>query len=512
MSKLPSQLIYEVIQGLSKAEKRYVKQELRRHVLGTVNQSELLFDELVSQTAYNEDQIKQTFSDYGFVQRLPKAKAELLDVVLRAMRNFHAKRGVVRRALTTMADVEFLRSRGHYAIAEYRLSVAIEEAELIEHDALQVLLISVYREVMRNAEKLPDSFSNPESDPLVVIAKKLEQSAFIEGLADRMEHLIARSGRSPSAATRALASELVKTGESAFPLVSVSAQNHWLRLLSKKALFLDADVESALAYDTSRLNVLKRNERYRRANIHQWVNLTGSVALRLILKGRLTEARVHRNNLVAYWEEHASGLSVHNKRNIGAIYVNIEIQLALQSLNFQPLYHNLAVLDDIIATLTTSRLLETAIACNFNIALVLFGMQKYRECVRRLHMIEDFPPHLRPEIHTAQRLLTILCHVEQGHESVVTSLVRSERRRYKAEPIPADVQAILALATKVFSVPPGTKLTKEYNSTLAVLSATDATFSEPITRLIDASAWVKARRTKKKWVDFVNQKNNSPAG
>ena len=508
MSRTPSTDLFTLIKALTKTEKRYVKQELGRHRIGEVNQSEVLFDAVDSLTLYNEESIKERYARYGFTHRLPEAKRELVVVILRAMRQFHANRSVYRRAMAAILDAEFLRLRGLFALAEQRLAAATSDVQLLQHDALEVLLLSAQREVLRMQDKLTLSGQTNERMSLTAAAQRLTESSRVEDLADRMDHLVAVSGRSPTPEVKALANNLKQAGDALHPISSPASQNHWLRMLSKKALFIDNDPSLALTYDLSRLGVIEQSEQQKRVNAHQWVNLTSSVALRLILLGRITEARIHCSRLEAYWEQRNEQLTPHNQQSLAATIVNLQIQLALQSNDFEEFYSGLPVTDAILDSINTPSLVETVVVCQFNIALILFGLHKYRACNKRLFVLDDYDSSLRAEVHEARRLLAIVCHLEQQNESVVISLIRAERRIRKSSTIPTDVEVLLTLVKKIVDMPPGLKLNNAYRAAQVKLQNINQEGSEPVTNLFDFQAWVDARLNKKSWRAVVNSRSS----
>ncbi len=503
MSKAPSSELFDLIKALSKTEKRYVKQEMKRHVLHGTSQAELLFDAIAEQSTYNEAEIKTRFRTKGFAKRLPEAKRELLEVILRAMRQYHAHRNVRRRSLTAVLDADFLRLRGLYRLAEQRLLHAAEDTKLVSDDVVNVLVAASLNDTLRMQHKLPPVHSTPDEDAVVRSARNLEEATFIQALLDRMEKLIEEYGQTSTPALRALAADLVSAGEKRFPLQSDAAQSDWLTLLSKKALFIDLDPAAALRYDRSRLDLIERNEAYRQANHLQWVGLLHGVALRLLITGNIPEALPLRDRIHDYWVKRRATLSPHNRRIVGSQYLNIEIQLALQSMELERLQENIDMVDSVLDEMEEAGPTETGIACTFNIALIQFGLGRYRDVTRRIHALEDYPDSMRVELHTASRLLHILCHVDQGHESVVTSLVRSERRRAKGTAIPADQDVLLSIATKHFSLPQGSRLTAAYKKALESLEAIPKPEGELVTSLFGFKAWLQSKILRKRWRDVL---------
>jgi len=494
MSRAPPSDLYALIKALSQAEKRYVKMELRRHVLGEVNQSELLFDALAAQEAPDEAAIKRRFADHGFARRLPEAKRELMHVILRAMRQFHSERSANRRAMSALQDTDFLRLRSQYHWAERRRNDALDEATLINNHAMRALILQSQAALNRALEDHPAPQSPPDEDPLYREALHLAEVAYFEAIADRMQSIIYHYGRSGGAVAAALADDLVRAGEARFPIETSAAKSSWLRVLSLKALFVDNDPPTALRYDRSRLDAIERDERFRRANLHEWANLTHSVALRLILMRDFAAARPIRDKMLHHWKEGTKHVSPANRMAAASQYLNIEVQLALQSNELEEIAPRIPMMDEVLATHEHDTLTEVGIAINNNIALIEVGLGKTTQALRRLAHVLSYPETIRPDIHDAAHLLTILLHIDEGNDSVVTSLVRAERRRIKGRTSEPDRDILLSVASRYFGLAPGSPRTKVLTEAAEQI---DTMYREarkqPLTAIFDFRSWLRSK-------------------
>lgn len=88
--RTPSDELFQLVQSLTKQEKRYFKLFAARHVIGEKNKYLLLFDEIERQKKYDEDAIKKKFKNEAFVKQLHVIKNYLHVLVMRSLRNFHA--------------------------------------------------------------------------------------------------------------------------------------------------------------------------------------------------------------------------------------------------------------------------------------------------------------------------------------------------------------------------------------------------------------------------------------
>ncbi|MBC8124132.1 MAG: hypothetical protein H7X70_00230 [Candidatus Kapabacteria bacterium] len=499
MSRGPSEDLHALIHALTQAEKRYVKIELRKHVVGDVNQSELLFDALAGQVHIDEAGIKKRFSKYGFAKRLPEAKRELMLVILRAMRQFHAERSSTRRAMSALQDGDFLRLRSQFRWADRRLKEALDDATLVHNHALRVMVLQSRAGLERATEHLPDLNSSPADDPIVREAELLVETAFFDAIVDRIHAIIRLYGRGGGPVAEALSSDLVKFGESRFPIITPSAQSAWLRFLSLKAFFVDNDSETSLRYDKSRLDMIERDEKFRLANLSEWGNLVHSVALRLVLTRDFSSARPLRDKLHKHWQEGTRQLSPASRMVVASQYLNVEVQMALQSNDFEELAPRIPVLDEVLTQHEHDTLTEMGIALLFNIALIEIGLGRIRDAMKRLTRTDDYPVHVREDIQTASRLMRILLHIDLENESVVMSLVRKERRNRKGIGTDLDVDILLSTASRYFTTAPGKARMKLLREALARVEDHYPTIAQPVTAIFEFRAWLNAKLNRTSW-------------
>ena len=86
MSKTGNTELFELIQSMTKSEKRHFKIFASRHVIGTENKYVKLFDAMEGQKVYNE---KELLKNESYIRQLPLLKKRLHDSVLRSLDQFH---------------------------------------------------------------------------------------------------------------------------------------------------------------------------------------------------------------------------------------------------------------------------------------------------------------------------------------------------------------------------------------------------------------------------------------
>ncbi len=108
MSK--KQPLFLLIKSLSKAEKRYFKLFVAHQKGGGAKNNNYLrlFDAIDQQTTYDEQAIKKKFAGQAFTRQLHVTKNYLNQLILKSLRNFHAKLSKEAELRDLLRDVEIL--------------------------------------------------------------------------------------------------------------------------------------------------------------------------------------------------------------------------------------------------------------------------------------------------------------------------------------------------------------------------------------------------------------------
>ena len=464
----------------------------------------MLFDAIAAQKKYNEEAIKRRFKGHGFVQRLPEAKRELILVILRAMRQFHAHRNPLRRTLSAYTDGLFLGTRGLSRLAAKLMQEAVENSKLTANHALRSLSAYGISSVERSEDVFPEPTSPIESDFSVIEAELNLEAARMEALTDRMQALVYRYGQSRSIVAQAIARDLIKAGSALQPVRTLASQNAWLRMQSLQAFFFDNDFPRSLELDKERLHVLESNESYRRANLFAWLNLNHSLALRFTLVGDLRNASPLRDTLRHYWLHESRTSAPSNRRTVSGQYLNIELFLAVNQMDVDGIVPVLPTLKKLLDEHEEDSPTEIGIAANFNIAIIEFARQRYRDVIRQLNRIDDYPAAMRADIHRASIYLRIICHIELEHDSVVTSLVRKQRREMKGAEVSRDEDVLLSLCSSFLNSTPGrqrTALVKNALDQIEEMSVSGITMST--TSMFGFKEWLRSKLERRTWRELI---------
>lgn len=148
----PSDELFQLIKSLTPSEKRYFKVHASRHVIGNSNHYEKLFDALDAlpdDQDYDEAAFKKSLRGKSYGKNLSDEKTHLREILLRAMRLYHAERTPKGRLVEMIHEINFLYSKGfvrncHQQIMK-AIKLATETEQLTEMLVLNDFLVRLYR-------------------------------------------------------------------------------------------------------------------------------------------------------------------------------------------------------------------------------------------------------------------------------------------------------------------------------------------------------------------------------
>ncbi len=147
MSKTSPDALFELIQSLTKSEKRYFKLRSTQHTIGDQNNYILLFDYLDAQKSYDEEKLRAEFKGEAFLNRLSISKKRLYDHILNALDQYYAGSSIESQIHKMLHSFDILYRKSLYSQCEKILRSA--EKLALKHD-----LFNMLSEISRKQKKL----------------------------------------------------------------------------------------------------------------------------------------------------------------------------------------------------------------------------------------------------------------------------------------------------------------------------------------------------------------------
>ena len=130
MANKYSSHLYELINSLTKAEKRYFKVYVTRHTASdSQNNAQILFDAIDKLKEYDEEILLAQLEEHAFVKKFSIAKARLYDTILKSLDAFYSEKSKEQIIRNEIHFIEILFEKSLYKQALKRLKSAKKQAQ-----------------------------------------------------------------------------------------------------------------------------------------------------------------------------------------------------------------------------------------------------------------------------------------------------------------------------------------------------------------------------------------------
>jgi hypothetical protein len=423
-----SEHLFSLIKALDKGERRYFRTFAQRHVIGTQNHYERLFDALQEMEVYDEAALQARFAGEPCLQQWASFKSYLYKILRRSLRAYHEESSVVAEMQHLLHDLGILFEKAQMDACKRLLNKGLRLA--IEQDAhLQVLefvewdrrLIkrlmprNMVEELARVAETERhhleclriERLLSAYYDQVFCLTKQNNSSAIQKKLADlqaEVEALLVGVQLSFHARiTWSAIQGLVAMQRGALEVASL--QNHDAVLTwQARPLILNAHRERYLLTLVNYLNTI-----YQSQNDSQF-----QAALRIVRSGQALRGGMQR------FVEIMSG--------------NLELLHLMNAGRYEEAEQIVPVMGDIIKEEPEFLRPSQLITYSYNVCVLLFVRGRYRNAVEWLNRILDFPGHdIRIDIRNAAQMLALIVHYELGNDDLLEYLLAAAQRKYSQD-------------------------------------------------------------------------------
>ena len=119
--KTPSNDIFNLIQSMTKAEKRYFSQTATLHKVGEQNNYYKLFKVIDNQSIYEESIVKLAMQRQGVTQHFTALKFQLIERILESLHQFYQKSSITETIKRELHFCQILMDKNHLEMANKRL-------------------------------------------------------------------------------------------------------------------------------------------------------------------------------------------------------------------------------------------------------------------------------------------------------------------------------------------------------------------------------------------------------
>lgn len=425
----PSTDLFDLIQSLTKSEKRFFK---LTSSLQTGEKNYLkIFDAIDKQTEYDESAIKYQFRNETFIKHFPSEKNHLYKLILKSLRAYHADNSVSSILKQEIKNIEILYNKALFKECNKFLMRAKKMA--IEHEKFYFLFELISWEKSLLEEALEDGQFTKDLDTLIKeeqeVIEKLRNLAAYHVLYSKINYVFRSGGFVRNKEDRELVEEiknhpLIKGKNTALSSRAASICYYTQGFCN----LANGDLERAFSRFGRVKEILDGQPHIRRDLAKRYVRTLNNMLTCKIDLGQYDEAKALVNEL----------RDVSKQKGFNSIDLQVEIfkdtYLAdLKICHFTGDFdRGLSLIDDIVSGMEDfgGKLhKEQIVSFYYQIAYIYFGAGQYNKSLFWINkVLNDNENTLRQDVYSYARLFNLVIHYELGNYDLLEYISKSTQR------------------------------------------------------------------------------------
>jgi hypothetical protein len=409
--------LFLLVKSLSKSEKRYLR--IYAGMSGRAANYLQLFDAIDGQTEYDEEKIRKKLKGKKFLSQLHVTKIYLTELILKALKNYHAGTSVHSRLLDLLKDIELLFDKELYDLCYYKIEKAEDLAGKYEK-------LSLLTEVFFWKRKLALAVSGNRKDIHALLVKEKETIEQMNVLNTCWQHsvTIGMLANDDNFLTRLTETKI----NAAYALQSKVLHYHILYGLH----FIKGDIKKAERQISELIKLLEKYPDRIKEDPHSYVTAIGN-KIGLYLSRKRWDAipaliQKIRDVPSKYKLKNESRFSV----RLWLRMFNVELEMYRDS---RQLEKGIALIDEIQQFIAKRRKAIPAdyiLLFYYQFANIFFLKKEYLKSLRWLNeIINSHVGNTREDIQSYARILNLIVHFELNNIIVLRYAVDSCRRFLK---------------------------------------------------------------------------------
>ncbi len=426
--KTVSDELFQLIQSLSKQEKRYFKLYSRRHGGSRPSQYVRLFDAISRQSVYDEAKIRQVFAGEAFLNQLHVTKNYLYKLILSTLRMYH-ENNTEDPFPALMRNSQLLFEKGLYKQSEKMLQKARQTAADNER-FLQ--LLEVYRWEhhiihSKNDHKKLEEYVYVGFQKEINILEIYRNYLQFQLLHDQVFIPYWKKGSIRHETEKAALSQLFE--RKLYQHID-NARSFNARLFYHNArftyFFLTGELEKCYEHIRQQVQMFEQLPKIqRKGRINK--RYASTIINMYIVQRHL---KLHQEGLASLQKlREIPGNSIAQKARLVTRSYNLELDLYVSTGQFSRAAQNMHAFEDAFDKYEEYIENQHRLGIFFNLAYVYFGAGHYEQALEWINRLLNDPElKIREDIHCFGRILNLFIHYELGNDKLLEYIVQSTYR------------------------------------------------------------------------------------
>jgi len=432
MSNKVNEALFELIQSMTKSEKRYFKLVSSRHSIGGENNYIRIFDALDKMKSYEEESVFKIFKGEAFLNRFSITKKRLYDHILSALDAFHSSHSIDSQLFKMLHSVDILYDKSLYDQSKRILRSAEKLAQKHEKKQIELLIINKQQRLLETygnlqlTTRIVDELEARSNDCL----SELERHNKLWSIKSELFLRLANKGVARSEGDISEYNAIIIKLDLYDPLKIKSSESQYLYRHIKSAYFYAiGNLEQALTQLNESIRLFSKEGT---ANVESNKKLsTFTNAIYISDKmGNYRRSMKYLSNLKSMTQELNANedLSIKLFSSISSIELNLNLRKGdfTNALKLsKSIEEKLTQFDDKIVPIRRAFL-------EFKIAVIHIGMKDFNEALRWVNKIlNDSELDKTEDIIGYTQLLDLLIHIELNNEKLLPYSLKNTLRFFK---------------------------------------------------------------------------------
>jgi len=503
----PDKDLFNLVNSLDSNEKRYAK--LMLSLQGGESNYKHLFNSIAKQKEYNEETLRKKFKCQ--IKDFPSTKRNLYQLVLRALRLYHARSSSEIQIYEMLQNIEVLFRKGLYHECKKMIKKAEQEIIMSNNTLSHLALLNEEIRVTRRLdyENIPDDYFDKLLKKQNSLLQDYHSIVNVKYAHDNFMRLHLKSGAAQSSSIKKKLYSFIDEKNLLRKSLPVNAKIYSYLALSQYYLSKKQYLKSS-QYSERLLKLFESLPRLSAEQQTQYANQHIMIAISLLKSKKYEECFATIKKL--------KDLEIKDEQIASNIFY-FSIVVEFTTLNNLGEFEKSAEL--INETVNGLKKYQRRISNNrylaicYCVAYTYFGNKKYSNAMEWIKKIlNDVKIDMRIDFYSCAYLLWIMCHIEKGNYDTAVYLSKSKPEfRTKNESLFKIESMFLNFVTKELSKNYSSKQIRESFKELKmqIEKLLAIPHENKILDYIDFPAWIESKIENKSFAEMVRSRHRTHA-
>lgn len=511
MSKKASSALYELIQSMSKSEKRYFKVLSSRHTIGAENNYVRIFDFLEKQASYSEEELISHFKGEAFLNKFSITKNRLYESIMKSLDVYHSTSSIKAQIYRILHGAEILYNKSLYDQCRRQLRSA--EKLALKHDKFP-LLIEINQQYKRLIEN--QGYTGWKEKDLDAIlsqdkkyAKRIEDLSNFWHLKSSLFMLLNRKGRARTieefdSFKKILDEMLANADKDQFYFDTAYLYNH----IYSAYYFAKNEPKECLEYLINNLELFEAHPNKISATPNTYFSILTNTIYVSNRLGKYRDSLTYLKRLKTFSTDFKIDMNEDLSIKLFSSVNSIELTLLTHKGDFAAATKLAPIIEEGIRLYAHKIANARKAYLNFKLSVSYFGMEDYSSALFWINKIlNDSSLDEKEDIMAFAQILNLLIHFEMKHTQLlgyalknVQRFLKTRNRTYQFETIFLKYINKIARSQNIFEIEEHLEIVQQ-----ELIAIKDDPFESAAFEYFDFLSWINAKLKKKPFAEMCKQ-------